>query len=94
MVILIHFWSGSYFLNGIGTWKMTRNRKIRTYNTVSTISLLYGGWWYCKHRRRINTEEKAKVVAAESFYSIPCRAIAILYQDNFEEKDEFILFFK
>ena len=48
------------------------------------------------HRRRINTDEKAKVVAAvwrAEFMKIPCRA------SNFapgwlEERDEFILFFK
>ena len=50
-------------------------------------------WWLVVSIEE-EVEEKAKVVAAESFYSIPCRAIAILYQDNFEEKDEFILFFK
>ena len=47
-------------------------------------------------RKRINTEEKAKVVAAVwgggRIYSIPCRA-RYFAQDDFEEKDEFILFF-
>ena len=44
------------------------------------------------HRRRIRTEEKAKVVAA--VWGTECiqflAALAILHQDNFEEQDEFL----
>ena len=48
------------------------------------------------HRRRINTEEKAQVVAAclgDSIYSILCRA-SYFAPGRLEESDEFILFFK
>ena len=41
-------------------------------------------------------EDKAKVVAAvwgERIYSIPCRT-SYFAQDDFEESDEFILFFQ
>ena len=44
------------------------------------------------HRRRIRTEEKAKVVAAVLHWMI--LIIGWLYQDDLKEKDEFILFFK
>ena len=49
------------------------------------------------HRRRIKTEEKVKVVAAvwgtqDRSESIHCRASYFAY-DDFEEKDEIILFF-
>ena len=59
------------------------------------------------HRRRIHTEDKAKVVAAvwsNSIYSIPCCAIAVFNRmiwkkglirpGWYEEKTEFILIFK
>ena len=48
------------------------------------------------HRRRIKTEATAKVVA--SVWGTECiqflAALAILYQDDFGNQDEFILFFK
>ena len=48
------------------------------------------------HRRRINTEEKAKVVAAswgDRIYSNPCLA-SYFALGRFEEYVEFILLFK
>ena len=46
---------------------------------------------YNVHRRRINTEEKDKVVAAawgrvDRIASIPCRTIAILHQDDLKKR--------
>ena len=49
-----------------------------------------------RHRTRIKTEEKAKVVASvwgKEFIQL-LAALAVLQKDNFEEKDEFILFLK
>ena len=45
-----------------------------------------------RQRRRIKTEEKAKVVADEFVKFLAARAV--LHQDYFEENDEFIFFFK
>ena len=43
-------------------------------------------YYYCSHRRRINTEEKAKVGLRGRIYSIPCRASCFAYiYDDFEE---------
>ena len=46
------------------------------------------------HRRRIKTEEKVKDVAAVwgAEFIQYLAALAILHKDEFEEKDEFILF--
>ena len=53
------------------------------------------GMYLESHRRRMKTEEKAKFAAVWGTEFIQFLvALAILHQDNFEEYDEFILFFK
>ena len=42
--------------------------------------------WFT-HRRRIKTEEKAKVVAAVWWFN-SLKALDIFHQEDFEEKDE------
>ena len=77
--------------------------------TSSCPAILHGYHHAKVHRKRIKTEEKAKVLASVwgieyIIYSIPCRSLAVMHRTIwtigwiapgwFERKDEFILFFK
>ena len=52
---------------------------------------------YADPQKKIKDRGKDKgrcFCLGERIYSIPCRAVAILYQNDFEEQDEIILVFK
>ena len=83
-----------FSLNG-KTWREALH--IRTAEVTDSspppLPLGGGGGKGSNHRRMINTEEKAKVVASVwgvRIYSILCCASYFAY-DDFEESDEFIL---
>ena len=81
--------------------------KTRGGKTLDLPNQSFTVFWYCilygdspfesiTHRGRIKKEEKAKVVAVVWWTELIqfLAALAILNQDNIEEQDEFILFFK